>query len=291
MNWKNSSVQTLLKSGINDDPIEIIREKARDLVIKAYNEGWMGPPFDPIKLAQLLGYTIMPNEDVIDARTIPGKGNKYTIEYNPYQRESRINFSIAHEIGHTFFPDCSERIRNRENEKDTNTLLTEISKELFPFQDKKWNKLTYSKWAVLVRDYLSVLVYKLPIESHVDIADVTVNSERGFGSILVSDNVSQYKSGSNIRTTTIHDVKGETLDSVMIVSSLDKKSKGGHWEDWFNQTPSSSLEFEHKRYGYVAFSKPKHLLVLATPKLNPENRSYFESIGFKIENLKIKQLF
>jgi len=186
---------------------------------------------------------------------------------------------------------CPVSVSNAKWRVSLSNLLTAISKELYPFQDEKGNKLTFSKWAVLVRNYLSILISKLPVESYINASDVTVQVERGFGSILVSDNVSQYKSGSNIRTTTIHDVKGETLDSVMVVSSLDKKSKGGHWEDWFNPTPISSDEHEHKRYGYVALSRPKHLLVIATPKLKQNERSSFESKGFKIENLKTKALF
>jgi len=121
MNWKSKSVQSLIKKSSINDPIEIIRNKARELVVNAYNEGWAGPPFDPIRLAQTMGYIVLPNEELIDARTIPNKENSYTIEYNPYQKEARINFSIAHEIGHTFFPDCNETIRNREDEKDSDT--------------------------------------------------------------------------------------------------------------------------------------------------------------------------
>lgn len=121
MIWKSKSVLDLINSNIEKDPIEIIREKARELVIKAYNEGWAGPPFDPIKLASMLGYSILPNESILDARIIAFRDKSFTIEYNPHQRESRINFSVAHEIGHTFFPDCNERIRNREAEKDIDT--------------------------------------------------------------------------------------------------------------------------------------------------------------------------
>ncbi len=96
---------------------------------------------------------------------------------------------------------------------------------------------------------------------------------------------------NNIRITTIHDIKGETLDSAMIVSSLDGHSQGGYWKHWFNDTANNDLENEYKRYGYVAFSRAKHLLILATPQLNRIDKEYFENIGFKIENLKTKTLF
>jgi hypothetical protein len=121
MNWINQSVLELIDKSTEKDPIEIIREKAREVVIKAFNQGWEGPPFDPIKLAQILNYKVLPNESVLDARILTDRESSFTIEYNPHQKEARINFSIAHEIGHTLFPDCSQTIRNREAEKDIDT--------------------------------------------------------------------------------------------------------------------------------------------------------------------------
>lgn len=186
---------------------------------------------------------------------------------------------------------CPESISNVKWRISLANLQKEITKALYPFKDDKGNKLTYSKWAKRVRGYLPELITKLPIEPYTDISNIKIQVEKGLGSVLVEDNIAEYKSGNRIRTTTIHDVKGETLESAMIVSSLDRRSKGGHWEDWFNQNPSSSDEFEHKRYGYVALSRPKHLLVLATPKLSPAHRTFFEGLGFKIENLKVRTLF
>jgi hypothetical protein len=121
MKWTHPSVVIFLNEYNKKDPVELIRELTRTLVLKAYNLGWSGPPFDPIQLAHILKLSVFPSEDVIDARIIPGRGESLIIEYNPYQRETRINFSIAHEIGHTFFPDCGTRIRNREEDKDANT--------------------------------------------------------------------------------------------------------------------------------------------------------------------------
>jgi DNA helicase-2/ATP-dependent DNA helicase PcrA len=171
------------------------------------------------------------------------------------------------------------------------SLLTDISKQLYPFTDKKGSNQTFSKWACELRNLLPEIFSKLPTEALIKLEDVSFQVEKGLGSSIISDLVKDYSFSNNIRTTTIHDVKGETLDSAMIVSSLDRKSKGGHWKDWFNDTPATEDESEHKRYGYVALSRPKHLLVLATPKLRSADRTYFESIGFKIENIKVKSLF
>jgi DNA helicase-2/ATP-dependent DNA helicase PcrA len=171
------------------------------------------------------------------------------------------------------------------------SLISDISKELYPFTDKKENNLTFSKWATELRNLLPEIYNKLPSKALIKLEDVSFQVEKGLGSSNISDVVKSYAFSNNIRTTTIHDVKGETLDSAMIVSSLDRKSKGGHWKDWFNETLTTEDEFEHKRYGYVALSRPKHLLVLATPKLEQNERSIFESVGFRTEVLKTKALF
>ncbi len=58
--------------------------------------------------------------------------------------------------------------------------------------------------------------------------------------------------------TTIHDVKGETLDAVLVVSAKDKHSKGGNVEQWISVDPN---EKEFVRFAYVASSRPKHILI------------------------------
>jgi O-acetyl-ADP-ribose deacetylase (regulator of RNase III) len=95
------------------DPIHAITESARDLVFRAIEAGWVGPPFDPFQLANFAGIKVLPCEDVIDARIISASGDRFVIEFNPNRPRHRINYSICHEIAHTFFPDCSERVRNR----------------------------------------------------------------------------------------------------------------------------------------------------------------------------------
>ena len=47
-----------------------------------------------------------------DARVCYRSG-RFSVEYNPNRQRSRIRFSVAHEIGHTLFPDCADLVRNR----------------------------------------------------------------------------------------------------------------------------------------------------------------------------------
>ena len=107
--WTNSSVIKALGS---DSPVEYITRKARHVVLTAIEDGWTGPPYDPLQLAELLNIDLLPTEEVVDARTRAAEG-KFQIEFNPMRPTARLRFSVAHEIGHTLFPDCAYAIRNR----------------------------------------------------------------------------------------------------------------------------------------------------------------------------------
>lgn len=107
--WTNASVKKLAGEG---DPIRAITQRARDVVLAAMDSGWSGPPFDPLALSDLLNLRTAPRADIRDARTVP-EGEGMCIEYNPSRPRGRVRYSIAHEIAHTLFPDCSDQIRNR----------------------------------------------------------------------------------------------------------------------------------------------------------------------------------
>ncbi len=107
--WTNPSVIALAQG---DDPVTVIQTKARETVVRATENGWEGPPYDPFILAELLGISVLPNDDVADARIVP-LSERLRIEFNPKRPHGRIRYSVAHEIAHTLFPDCAESVRNR----------------------------------------------------------------------------------------------------------------------------------------------------------------------------------
>lgn len=109
-NWVNCSV---LGFAGGADPVQAIIDKARDVVFEALEKGYSGPPFNPFDLAEQLSLEIMPSAEVADARVISTSTTEFRIEFNPNMPKARRNFSIAHEIAHTFFPDCGDSIRNR----------------------------------------------------------------------------------------------------------------------------------------------------------------------------------
>ncbi|WP_129020678.1 ImmA/IrrE family metallo-endopeptidase [Edaphocola flava] len=113
--WTHPSVLRLINESQNRDPISAIKDRAREAVIKGFEMGWEGPPYDPIALARLLNIDIFPNDQVADACIRTTSASSYQIQYNPQQKQTRINFSVAHEIAHTLFSDCAQAdIRHRE---------------------------------------------------------------------------------------------------------------------------------------------------------------------------------
>lgn len=99
------------------DPVEVMERRARDLVLRAMDDGWGGPPFDPIALAQWLKMPVEARGDIPDARTVPTSDGGLLLEYNPMRPRGRLRFSIAHEIAHALFADCGDAIRNRSSQK------------------------------------------------------------------------------------------------------------------------------------------------------------------------------
>lgn len=112
--WTNRSV--LLFAG-DEDPVARMEAVARNAVYRYLESGRSGPPFSPFELASFLGLETVPTNDVQDART-EAKAGRLVIEFNPNRPKSRINYSVAHEIAHTFFPDCKDEVRNRSRHRE-----------------------------------------------------------------------------------------------------------------------------------------------------------------------------
>ena len=78
---------------------------------------------------------------------------------------------------------------------------------------------------------------------------------------------------TQLRVETVHSVKGCTFEAVLFLSTHDARGKGGYWENWL-------LEGEETmRIGYVACTRPKHLLCWGVAKLSPEQREKVEGVG------------
>lgn len=109
ISWTNKSV---LQFAGKSDPVDLIEAKARELVLRARDAGWSGPPYNPLAIADLLKIPVEANGEVADARTVSTKTG-VKIEFNPTRPRERVRFSVAHEIAHTLFSDVAEQTRHR----------------------------------------------------------------------------------------------------------------------------------------------------------------------------------
>lgn len=77
------------------------------------------------------------------------------------------------------------------------------------------------------------------------------------------------------RLATIHEVKGETHDLTMLVSSI-KQGEASHWKEWIDDPQS-----EAARFAYVASSRPRHILIWAVKTVSAPDRKKLFALGFK----------
>lgn len=120
-NWAHPSVLALLAAHPGQtDPEAIVRARAREMVREAKSLGWTGPPFDLELLAELWGIKVrqanLGNGTDALIRALPN--GRLEILWHEGTSPARKNFSIAHEISHTFFPDCYEVVRCRSEARD-----------------------------------------------------------------------------------------------------------------------------------------------------------------------------
>jgi Zn-dependent peptidase ImmA (M78 family) len=117
--WRHKSVRALVRSAGGGDPVEIIRTKSREVVAWAKRRGWNGPPFDPLMLASMRGIRTRKSTDLFstDAQLTPMDGQQLLLEFNPDRAPGRKNYSISHELIHTFFEDCYEMVHQRKSDR------------------------------------------------------------------------------------------------------------------------------------------------------------------------------
>lgn len=154
---------------------------------------------------------------------------------------------------------------------------------------------TWSKWAEIVRfdfgkhirDGLQLIGDNLKVETP-PIDDLDHNMFRaplGEGNQVVLDTLPAFPKDkeTNLRITTIHSVKGKTLDGLMLVSARSKQGTiDGYWTQWI-ENPKS----EAARLAYVASSRPKHLLVWAIPSTSNKNElKKISGLGFEIISVR-----
>ncbi len=149
---------------------------------------------------------------------------------------------------------------------------------LYPFHENG-TQLNWSQWVVKLKKFLEQNWKRLSfVQNSWEQASSKVRAPSGMAKDIVEQTICLVPQTNALRTSTIHSVKGETLDAVLLVSHRDKRSRGGHFEHWLNPDPGDE-EFE--RFAYVACSRPKHLLVIATPVLTKSQLDALKDIGLE----------
>ncbi len=152
---------------------------------------------------------------------------------------------------------------------------------------------TYAKWYAEVRKILKPIIernYKNYLirydkEDHSKqikaVSFRTPNDKSEKDIQLLSPKKSQF---DNVQT--IHSVKGQTFDSIMLVSN-DRKGKklGESMEEWLTDPQS-----EYVRMAYVASSRPKELLVWTAQNIDTKQRKKLIDLGFQEEKIDINLL-
>jgi len=143
--------------------------------------------------------------------------------------------------------------------------------------------VNWSEWAKGLKGYLEEIWSSLPIQGKEwDEVQGRIRSPHNLSKASVLETIGDGSPNSGIRVTTIHDVKGETVDGLLLVSAKNRLSRGGHFEQWLH--PEDDQE-EHRRFAYVACSRPKHLLVVATPELTESQLEELVGLGLEPQEM------
>lgn len=194
-------------------------------------------------------------------------------------------------VASTYFSDDSMDSRNQYCPETINskikwrTFLATLLNKCGQISNLVTLDISWSEWAKIFRKKFPGIISEIAEKHELDFNSIELKYQcpRGKAKIQLADyitGISEEQEASNIRITTIHQVKGETHDASLLVSSPDKRgSKGGHWSEWLD----NSVDYgEHARFAYVASSRPKRLLAWAIPETNKEGITKLQGLGFKL---------
>jgi DNA helicase II / ATP-dependent DNA helicase PcrA len=139
--------------------------------------------------------------------------------------------------------------------------------------------MSLSDWTAKTQSYLKE---RLGLSENLDFetkARSTKKFDRGILNDPLIDHFKRSYTNSTIPITTVHQVKGKSLDSILIFFN-EKKHKDNII---FSDIEASGKAFpsEKQRIIYVALSRPKHLLAMAFPETISEDEIY-EKFGNKV---------
>jgi hypothetical protein len=147
-------------------------------------------------------------------------------------------------------------------------------------------ELTWKQWAVVAKRVMRSLPDQCFVLAEITtelepLRDLILRAPPNQGdttlSVRLSEGVAQQATVDGLRYETIHQVKGETHDATVVVSSLQKGVHLSHWLEWLADPAS-----EGARFAYVASSRPRHMLIWAVKKLKAAEKETLTGLGFEL---------
>lgn len=158
----------------------------------------------------------------------------------------------------TDYHDLKEIERERSLDPNFNSLLITLLDELPMFSK------TIQDWTTKTQIFIK---NKLNLTHEVDFC-LRNRKSKYFDKSTLNESVNEHfkksYSAFNIPITTIHQVKGQTLDSILVFFNEKKHKDNITFENISNT--ENIFPDETKRLIYVALSRPKHFLAMAFPK-------------------------
>ena len=179
-----------------------------------------------------------------------------------------------------YCPDVYNQIEWRNQLSDIIIKVTNTKTGIYPFGSLLWSQWV-AKLKVFLESYWTN--FHTPINDWDSVKSKIISPNKKATKLVIETlKANQNIYSEQIRITTIHDVKGETLDAVLVVSSDTGHSHGGYFEHWLTDDVDKK---EHVRFANVASSRPKHLLIWAIPKI-AKNKfiGKIRDLGFESED-------
>jgi DNA helicase II / ATP-dependent DNA helicase PcrA len=186
---------------------------------------------------------------------------------------------------------CPDGISQLEWRKFLYELILKANKQIYPFGDRTWSDWANNRLKIFLKNEWTNLLIKgeewEEVKRRIRVRPSkkkkrSKEEKQKDKKIVDTLSVAPSDFSDEIRIATIHSVKGETLDAVMLVSSETKNSEGGHYEHWISNLPEHN---EYIRFAYVASSRPKNLLIWAIPKIKKDRKKILEELN-KILNIE-----
>ena len=211
---------------------------------------------------------------------------KSLLWFKHYENIAQFNYAIlamGKSIQMTFFKD--EECLGKSNYYRPKCIeLSEWKKIIFEVKRILMNKkeilyfdITWKLWKEKIKNIINGEIIQLFEGRKAELGNI----RKGKTNVKIKDTLkNEFGMKNEISVETIHNCKGMSIDSVLLLTPKSANSDF-YWKKWIDNT---TIE-EENRFAYVAISRAKYLLFLAIPNdknYTDEDKEKFKDLGFEI---------